>query len=383
MILATLGGTNLADISDAQDRKFTFQHMRPDTIEFKLPLQHAAIEELLYRQHCLVKLYCEDTLAGVYETASLQTTGDAGGNKKVAFVGIGAPWVRLQRRLFAKTAAGVTYTSQEPTAILNSVIVTVNLEAASGITVGSRTAVSGTYTVGPVRYRPALTLIQEIAATSVGYDFWFRPRDPATAGGEIAYIDAAGLRGATRPNVVFEYGNGTRANAREYEWKTDVTGRITRAYSLPPGYPDNTLLTVASASDAATEALSGMGRRETLVSDGLTDPVMRAYLMAEHVAVRKNPRQMFGIQPHLYDGTARVPKFMPFTSAASTVAEYDVGDVIYGRVKDEGLLFLNGAVRIYGVEVGLTNEGLEEISLTLTEDDASGSGAIQDSATGS
>src|SRR5690349_20315423 len=149
MVLSTLGGTNLGEISDARDRKFTFAHLRPQSVEFTLPMSHPMIYELLYRQHVLIKLYCEDTLAMVAETVSLQTVSGDKGTKVVA---VEAPWIRLQKRLFAKTPDGVTYTAVEPTAILNSIMVTVNLESDTGVSVGTRVAVPGTYTVGPVRY---------------------------------------------------------------------------------------------------------------------------------------------------------------------------------------------------------------------------------------
>lgn len=102
-----------------------------------------------------------------------------------------------------------------------------------------------------------------------------------------------------------------------------------------------------------------LGQREEVIEADLADADLRQLLVDEHVAVRTGPRNVFVFQPHVNDDTGRVPSFLE---------DYDIGDIIRGRVNDSNLVVLDGLVRVYGAVVELDDEGTEAVTLTLVDE---------------
>jgi hypothetical protein len=48
--------------------------------------------------------------------------------------------------------------------------------------------------------------------------------------------------------------------------------------------------------------------------------------------------------------------------------DYDVGDMLRGRVNDQNLLLLDGVVRVYKAEISLDDTGVEEVKLTTVDE---------------
>lgn len=351
--LATLDGTAVADISDVSSRKITQQLVKPGTIEFTMPTYHRGLFDLLYNQHLYVKAYRENQLMMVCETTALQVVG-TDQERSVRVVCQEAPWIMLQKRLLGKSPSGLSMTLDRA-AMVSLILVLVNIESDSKVGLGSIESAGSTASAN-FTYKPAMEAITELGAPLNGFDWWFTPVEPST--GQVGLINVAPIRGGYRPNAVFEYGTG-RHNAREYEWRITTGDRISRAYSLPPQYPNNTGLVVASASDSATEL--NIGRREVLVESDYGDAAgdLRQDLVDEVVAVRKNPKNVFLVQPAEQDDTGRVPQYL---------TDYDIGDIVEGRVQDQDVLMLDALVRIYGVEVELDDLGRESITLGLVEE---------------
>jgi hypothetical protein len=157
---------------------------------------------------------------------------------------------------------------------------------------------------------------------------------------------------------VLEYGTGA-ANAREYQWLIHNESIINQAYALPPQFPDNVGNKIATATASASIALRGL--REEVIPTDLSDYTLRSQLATLHINLRKQPREQFIIQPAQAIGDGRVPEFLD---------DYNIGDMIRGRVQDQGILMLDAMVRMYGVNVSLSDEGQETVDLTLINDGA-------------
>jgi hypothetical protein len=356
LIYADRSGNNLADVSASTDRQFRSVLNQPVTIQFKLsPLDPAAPKVLQYPLG-LIKVYKRRTLVTVAETSTIQVAGQ-GTDRSIVVVGTEAPWVRLQKRFIGQGASGVTYTSLDRGEIARRIVTAENARGDLGIRPGLIVP-SSTATAGPWYVKQAAEAISELGSPLNGFDLWFEPKDPLDAPtGVHSYMHIAPVRGGFREHAVFEYGTG-RANLREYGWQIDNTALINNAISVPGAYPDNLALTLISAGDFGSAIVYGL--REDVVENDLVDTSLRTALVQEHVAVRKDPRNLYTFQPHYDDLSGRVPAF-PF--------DYNVGDIVTARVNDANVLQLSGQVRVYGVEVNLPDEsGSEEVTLTVVDE---------------
>lgn len=353
--LATLAGARLGEITQVRDKKLTFRLNQAQTFEFTMDLAHPRMPDLVAQQHGLVKAYKRGVLMGVYEIS----TGQVGGSSDehaVKVVATSTGEVRLAHRFIGQSSTGIAYTTTDRGAIVASILSTLNSVDDTKLRMGSVVPTS-TATVGPWYFKGALEAIQELGATLYGYDYWFSPADPVVdPNGATGYLNIAPLRGGVREQGVFEFGSG-RHNAKSYGWQFDNSGRISRAIALPSGYPNNLDLTVQTFEDAATTA--AIGRREAIVQNDLVDPALRLALATEHVNVRKSPRQIFTFTPQVDDSIGRTPSFG---------IDYDIGDIVHGRVKDSGLLVLDGFVRVYGAVLEIDDGGAEQPTLILVDE---------------
>lgn len=356
VLYSDLSGENLADISDATNRTFAWNLNQPSTAQLSLNTFHPAVSAVLSNPVGLVKVYKRKQLAMVAETTSIQVAG-AGSDRSIALVATEAPWVRLQTRIIGQGPNGVTYTSLDRGEIARRIVA--GEQARGGIGVGIGTIQSSSVaTAGPWYAKNAAEAISELGSPLNGFDLWFEPHDPALAPTGIhSYMHIRRLRGGLRENAIFEYGTG-RANLREYGWQIDNAGLINQAISLPSAYPDNLALKLVSALDLTS--IAAYGFREGLVENDLVDEDLRTALVQEHIAVRKQPRNVYTFQPHYDDLSGRVPAF-PF--------DYNVGDIVTARVSDADVLNLSGQVRVYGVSVSLPDEsGTEDVTLTVVDE---------------
>ena len=357
MVYCTNGGTAVADVSNAKSRTFNFRLSQPATVSFVLTPFHPGLSEVIANPVGKIKVYKRKQLVCVFETTSIQIAGE-GTERRVMVVGTEAAWVRLQKRYIGQGVDGVTYTSLDRGEIARQILAGENTRGDLGIRSGSIIP-SATVTAGPWYVKQAAEAITELGNALDGFDIWFEPKEPLAApSGVHSIMHIAPVRGGVRSNAIFEYGTG-RANLRSYEWQIDNAGLINRAISIPPSYPDNVGLSLVSSADLGSAITYGL--REDIVENDLVDTILRTALTNEHIAVRKQPRNLYRFQPHLDDLSGRVPAF-PF--------DYNVGDIVTGRVNDADILSLSGLVRVYGVQVTLENEdGAEEVSLTVVEEE--------------
>lgn len=358
MVLTSFANANVGEILDARDRAFDFRLNQAGTIAFKQDLASPQATQLLSQEEGYIKLYRGATLAMVAEITSLETVADEDGHS-VACVATESMWVRLAKRLIGKSSAGLkgpTSATDQGT-FLNTTLADLNTANNTGIATTGTITASTTITGGVWRYKPFLELVQELAASVNGFDFWQVPVDPAGGvPGRTGTFNIAPLKGTTKANVGFEYGDGLH-NADSYQLLIDNSQLINQDYVLPPSFPDNPGLNVVNATDAAS--VTSRGLREEVVPSDLNSDTLRTWIAGEHILVRKKPRKQFVIQPSIDDDTGRVPEFL---------VDYTTGDTIRGRVRDGELLLLDATVRVYGAKIEPDDEGLERVSLTLVNE---------------
>jgi hypothetical protein len=139
-------------------------------------------------------------------------------------------------------------------------------------------------------------------------------------------------------------------------------GLLNAGYSLPAGFPDTAQGQVQPDSDTTSIAL--WGRHEAVVLSDLTVDDLRRKLVQEHVRVRAQPRQVITFTPVREDteGGTPVPKFKQ---------DYDLGDIVIFRAAnaETGTVRLDGAFRVYGVDLQIDDQGAEQPTLSLVESD--------------
>lgn len=378
--------TNVGDLANATDRKFSFKLNQPQTVSFTLPITDPLAAEIISAVGNatgmpIIKLYRDTTLKMVAEVLTTELVS-ASPNNAIRVVAVETMWNRLTKRLLPDSKTRLGYTIKTPTersAAISEQLNDLNGDTPSGIEPGSTIGystltsftnqpatgtittteavdgtsnASNTITGGPWSYKPFLEWVQELAFTLNGFDFWQDPLDPVINAGVSGLLNIADTRGAAKPEAIFEYGTG-KANVTEYSYSLSGDTLLNTAHGLPPAWPSGVAVVARDWN-----ALAAFRQREEVVSSDLVSQSLRQQLMNEHVSVRKQYRRVFTFVPQIEDGT-RTPRFS---------VDYDIGDYVEGRVRDEGLLLLQGAVRVYGADVEVSNEGQIKTTLTLVQE---------------
>lgn len=218
-------------------------------------------------------------------------------------------------------------------------------------------------TGGPWNYKSFIEWVQELAFTINGFDFYQEPCDPVTgvsATGLVKTVGtsgvftmpASGVRGSARPEVIFEFGTG-KNNLTDYSYTLNGENLITRAWSLPPAFPNGQVVNAGNWS-----AITALRLREEVIQSDLVAAGLRQRLASEHINIRKQYRQVFTFTPQVEDGT-RTPRFG---------IDYDIGDYIVGRIRDKNVLLLAGIVRVYGANIEIDDNGMTKTTLTLVQE---------------
>lgn len=354
-ILTDLHGEQLADITLTKERKVVAKLNRPTSVEVTMEITNAAMPYLMARdnQHLMIEAWRGGTLVSRAEIAAGDMAGAANTIKLTATC---TGYARLIGRHVGTTALPVTFTSFDRAGTAEAALSTqVNATYHSGVEPANFAPAGATITAGPYAWKPFFELLTELGNATSGFDHWIHHYDsPLT----YPVLNLEDVRGSAVPDVVFEYGTGQR-NARDWGYKWDTQGRVTQAVSIAPtsGYAD---IVRPSAALTAIEITEGMGRRQAIVESDLYDTALRTTLLDEHIDIRQNPRELFLIQPAVSEQFAGQPQ--PFVN-------YDVGDIIEGRVYDNGVVYLDAEVRIYGITVTLDDSGTESVELLLVNED--------------
>lgn len=324
------------------------------SVTFKVRLDHARVDALAAATG-YIKAYRRGVLRYVGPIVTTQEVANAE-QQTLTVTSADAGWY-LQKRLAGKSANGTIFDpAQNVASIAKTLVDTTNAENETGIRTGTVPVSAGsarTFKAGP--YRPVLECVNALGSPLDGFDWRFQPIENYAAGAvtgtKIADFVAQDVVGVPRPKAVFEYGVGTRSNVYEYSLSRSRDGQANRLYHI--GQDASTALV---RSDAASISLYKL--LEEVLSAEITDPDMVGGLLNEHIALRRNPRDLVGVTPHIGDGTLRVPE--PFV-------DYDFGDTVSFKAKFGGKTRFQGGVRVYGIQATMDEKGFERIELTVED----------------
>ncbi len=235
--LFNMAGSPLGEILDAHDRQLSFNLLSPNTITMRMELVSSQVANFLTNKEGLILAYRNGVLAMTAEIVSIEVTGGGDGEHDFTVTAMETMHTRLPKRLLGKSSAGLVGPTnpQDQGGWLALQLEGLNAITNTGLFINA--APSGTISGGTWRYKPLMELMQELSATSAGFDFYQRPRDPSGAvPGLTGRIDIVPVLGVTRTNVVFEYGTGA-ANSRAYQWLIHNESEVNDAICLPPNFP--------------------------------------------------------------------------------------------------------------------------------------------------
>lgn len=390
LVLCDLRGRPIGELR-AKARALSFPLNGIPSGSLKLRLDNPFADQILSTD-ALVKAYEDDTLKGVYDIASAEEVVQGTADDGVAVV-LAAPWARMASRMIGKNDTGVTVSSADRGRIAQGVVALTNADDYSGIDIGDFEA-SAPDTAGPWYFKTIAEANGELSGALDGYDWDVTPVEPQVVytppgtprlfqlapswwpaglpwlgGGEteasspnpankptVGQFNTYAVKGFFRANAIFEYGTG-RHNVRSYRRPVDRTKMLNRGWSLPQGFPDvQVASTIIESED--TDAIATRGLYEGLVAGDLVVDELRQALVTEHVRIRSAPRQLILFESHIEDpdNPGRVPRFG---------VDYDVGDVVPARAKVNGVVRFDAYLRIYGVDLAISDEGTATPTLQL------------------
>lgn len=304
----------------------------------------------------------------------------------------GIEWV-LSKRLAGKTQDGVHYSvATDRAQIMADLINQANalnethIDTSTGVSAASKT----TYQSSP--FKLLSEVLVDLSATLDGFDWIVTPYDnvihtttgtgsgsggsfgrPGGSGtgsqsagkvssNKIGLFHAAPTWGNQQPEAVFEYGTG-RHNVVSYKRTVSRETQANLVYHLIDSDPNNTgtsTISGVSSSDAASQTTWGW--MEDVAQADIIDQGLRQALVSEHVRIRRQPRSVIDVQPHVNDGSGRVP---------TLGLDYDVGDAVKLHIVVANADRLDGWVRVWGVTAAIDNSGMEALTLSLSDDGTS------------
>jgi hypothetical protein len=359
--------TQYGELVDATERLFSFSLNRPEQITFQLPMDAPHAFDIMNHPDGTILLTYKGTVVMVTEIQTLELVGE-GEVHSIAVNCVSSMWVRFAKALIGDTRAGrkgPTSATDQGTWLSGNttgyVLYDYNAKTFGGVSAhtwilpGNVTA-SGNISGGVWRYKPLIELVQELSATTSGFDFWQNYTDPRSGSAGTASagtFDIAPVKGTTKSNVVFEYGTA-QPNAQRYSFLTDTANMLTRIVSLPPDYPDGVGADIVALND--TTRAAAVGYRQEILDSDLSAKDLRQALAQDHLDIRKNPRKLFTIDPYIQIGDGRVPE---------ALVDYTTGDIVRGRVVDHDTTLIDGNVRVYGIQIGLDDAGAQTDTLTV------------------
>jgi hypothetical protein len=188
------------------------------------------------------------------------------------------------------------------------------------------------------------------------FDYEIAPQEPAADAVPypgsmpvIGELNVVSQIGTTRDNAIFEYGTGSRS-ARSYKRVINREGMVTKAYVLPPGFPDDSDIRTTPSAFVSSN-ITARGLLEEVVPTDASDSQLRQAWADANERIRGGARQIITFEP-----SSTAPEFG---------TDYIVGDFITGRAKVNGSARFNALFRVYAVEINVDENGKADVIPTL------------------
>ncbi len=345
-LVSAATNSSLGEIPDCRDRKVAFPLSRTDTASFRIHVDNRFADTVM---GCRSNLWIVDPTGQTMFNGPIVTAEEEADEDQTIFATAASPFWWLDHRLLGMSHEGVTLTDTGVNKILNAIVDTAN--ALGNTTIHQPTALTAgaSMTVGPWRYKPASEAFQEVVASADGPDWWLKyvpPGSTFASGMKTCEIYFAVKRGGDRSASVFlEYGTG-QLSLRGYKRSVSRAGLLTRAYGLPPAFPD-TAEAVTVVNDTSLE--SQYGASYGVVPNDLGNPALRTALQAAHVQIRRQPREVVSLTAYREDK----PRLKP----PGGTGDYEVGDLVTARASIRRKIRLNATLRVYQVSFDIDDLG--------------------------
>jgi hypothetical protein len=351
-ILTDRVGGHLGEFTNIYDRQVNLPLSRTPSASFRVRWDEPLADEIMHGHETLLKVYDPDKNLRFHgRPVSLEAVGEAGG-QSLACTYAGATW-NWQYRLMSEAAKAVVATTADRAQIARTLIQAANNAGETGIfpisfTCGS--VLSG-FSYGPLD--PLSELITRLADALDGFDWVEQPVEWSS--GVLANWNGAAVWGGTQENAVFEYAGGA-SNVVNFSWNKDWSTLGNHLYHVADDgldQPGSPLLQIAN-----TNSITEHGLMQAVVDgDGIVDTNLRNALLADHLAIRAHPREVYTFTPE-YDDPERPGRVPVFGR------DYDVGDSVRLRCGHENGTVFDGYVRVYSVQLAINSEGRATITPT-------------------
>lgn len=362
VLLTDLNGSLHGELVGVKDLKVYQPLMRVPTCTFTVPIWNPYINTLMDND-CLIKAYRTDPVTGGKSLAfhGPVVSGDENGSAEAQSVAVTAagPLWRLSKRIIPGSDAplGLKYPVTGELSlgeIAHWIVTTCNGGGMTGIKTNDLAPGLPTGVLAAGTLKNAGEALAEIASGLNTFEFDMVPIEPE-ATGSFPYIAAMNVYGVvgynSRPDAIFEYGT-SKANVASYQRIVSREGMLTKGYIVSdnwqePNTPNGLLTTTA-------DNVGSRGLFEDVVPEGgLRDNTLRTYILNEHIAVRKNPREIIN--------------FTCATGARpSPGIDFQLGDFVRCRAVQRGSVRFDAMFRVWGITYNLGATGNENIELELT-----------------
>lgn len=332
--------TGLKEIlPEALNRSYSYQLNRAGKASFTLPLTVERLQRFpLYIGVTRLLIYREDKLiwAGVIWEVS-EDAGDDDGNVNVQCV-------EIFHILSEKRYTSNTYTSTDAGQIAWGLINTTQ-----GLTGGNLGLTQGTIQVTQNRDRTYFDekigeKIIQLTEVINGFDFEITPSIKVNT---LGVFNVYSKRGSTLNTFRLEYGEGLKNNIQSWSRKRTLSDMFNSVIVEGDGLGDARL----TSTETDTALITSVGLLEGRVQEkSINQQTTLDSRADEFIRVRKTE------QP-LYDITVN--------NAYDDFGLYDVGDIVPVRIK-YGYVDINTTMRIYGIDVQVSDTGEEIIKLTIS-----------------
>jgi hypothetical protein len=326
-------------ISEASNRNYSYQLNRAGKASFVLPITSDRLTTFpLYLGVTRLLIYRENILiwAGVIWEIEESATNDEG------FVNIQC--VEIFHILSEKRYTSNSYTATDAGQIAWGLINTTE-----GLTGGDLGITQGTIEATQNRDRTYFDekigeKIIQLTEVINGFDFVITPSIKINT---LGIFNVYSKRGSTLNSFRLEYGAGLKNNIQSWSRKRTVSDMFNSIVVEGEGYGDIALK--ATTTDSSLINAVGLleGRKQEKSINQQTTLNQKA---DEYIRVHKTE------QP-IYDLT--------FNNAYDDFGLYDVGDIVTVKIQT-GYVNINANMRIYGIDVRVSDGGEEQIKLTVS-----------------
>jgi hypothetical protein len=361
--LTGLDSVPVGEILNAGSRRLTIALNKLDQCSFSIRFDNRLANQIASAEG-FVKVWRKGVLVFYGPIITAEEAGDSAG-AKLAVTCQGGGW-QIINKSFANMLGPGLRTNTDRAVIVKNEMITAQTWGEYGVDLTAlpiSSAEAVTYTID--NFMPMADLIRTMQSSDNGFDWRMMPIDnfnSATGlvtGPKHTAFWAAPVLGTERPEAIWEYGVGTRANLASYRTMVSRETQMNTAVSVPNA---NTFYTSTdSPSNAKWGPLIDVVTRDEYPDKHIPGGSDEMNALRElHVATRAEPRRITTWEPHLDPSHIRMPDYG---------IDYTVGDTVHGRGIANGQVRFDGLFRCWGVDFDIQDNGFEKANLVLEEND--------------